>query len=142
MLEYTTDSVVVELQGEPRGKGRARFSRKSGRAYTPAETVSYEGALRVLAQQVMSGRPPFEGPVSVEVVAYFSIPQSWSNKKKRLAETGGLHPTKKPDWDNLAKVTDSLNGVVWRDDTQVVVGRILKLYNYMPSLHITVKPII
>src|SRR6185295_6108160 len=131
MLELTADSIVIELQGDPRGKGRARFSRKTGHAYTPAETVSYEGALRVLAQQAMAGKPPLEGPVCVDVVAYFAIPGSWSNKKKRQAEIGVIHPTKKPDWDNLAKVTDSLNGVVWRDDTQVVSGRVLKVYNYI-----------
>lgn len=135
------DEIILNLAGEPKGKARPRFSRKSGRAYTPAETVSYEGALRVLAQQVMAGRPPLEGPVSVDITAYFSIPLSWSKKKRALAETGGVHPTKKPDWDNIAKLSDALNGVVWRDDTQVIVGRIIKIFNHIPMLHIKVTPL-
>ena len=33
------------IPGEPRGKGRPRFS-KSGHAYTPSETVAYEKLVR------------------------------------------------------------------------------------------------
>ena len=33
--------IVIEIAGEPRGKGRPRFAR-SGHTYTPAATRAYE----------------------------------------------------------------------------------------------------
>ena len=40
-----------------------------------------------------------------------------------------LHPTKKPDADNIAKVIcDALNGVAYGDDTQVVNLNVKKRY--------------
>ncbi|XZN30187.1 RusA family crossover junction endodeoxyribonuclease [Clostridium perfringens] len=38
-------------------------------------------------------------------------------------------PTKKPDVDNIAKIIlDSLNGVAYKDDSQIVDLRIIKSY--------------
>ncbi|WP_332834903.1 RusA family crossover junction endodeoxyribonuclease [Clostridium perfringens] len=38
-------------------------------------------------------------------------------------------PTKKPDVDNIAKIIlDSLNGVAYKDDSQIVDIRIIKKY--------------
>lgn len=132
--------VVIELSGEPRGKARPRFS-KSGHTYTPEKTRNYEAALRIEAQHAMAGAKPFEGPVRVTMTALFSVPQSWSQKKQAAALLGIDRPTKKPDWDNIAKLTDALNGVVWRDDRQVVCGSITKRYSDAPMLHIMVEAI-
>jgi len=136
-------TVVVEMPGEPRGKGRARFSRASGVAYTPAATRNFEGSLKYMAQLAMKGAPPIEGPLKVEVLAAFSIPQSWSNKKKAAAMAGLIRPTGKPDADNVLKSAgDALNQVVWRDDAQIVIATIAKRYSDRPRLWITVEPLI
>lgn len=132
--------IVIELPGEPRGKGRPRFSRKSGTAYTPAPTRSYEGALRFAAQEAMAGRSPIDGPVTVRVEALFTIPASWSRKKKALALCGALKHTGKPDWENVAKMLDAFNGIVWRDDSQVFEGEIVKAYSERPRLRVLVQP--
>ncbi len=52
-----------------------------------------------------------------------------------------MRPTVKPDWDNLGKVTDALNGIVWEDDKQVVDGQVIKYYDREPRLEIVVKQI-
>jgi Holliday junction resolvase RusA-like endonuclease len=42
---------------------------------------------------------------------------------------GLLKPTGKPDADNIAKIVgDALNGVVWVDDSQIVLLTIRKMY--------------
>jgi Holliday junction resolvase RusA-like endonuclease len=132
------DTVVIEVLGEPKGKGRPRFVRATGHAYTPAKTSSYEALLRHEAALAMAGSPPITGPVGVTVSAHFGVPQSWSAKKRAAALSDNIRPTTKPDWDNLAKMLDALNGVVWVDDKQVVHGTILKFYSGRPRLIVSV----
>ena len=134
-----SNTVVIELAGEPKGKGRPRFARRTGHAYTPAKTASYEACLRHEAALVMAGRPPLEGALRVQVGAYFGIPQSWSAKKRDAALAGTIRPAKRPDWENVAKMLDAFNGVVWRDDAQIVSGLIEKHYNDRPRLRIEVR---
>lgn len=130
--------IVVELSGTPLGKGRPRFQRATGRAYTPEKTRNFETNLRLAAQDVMAGQPPLEGPLYVIVEAHLPIPQSWSAKKRKAAIDGTLRPITKPDWENLAKMLDAFNEVVWRDDAQIVHGAILKLYSDRPRLKVKV----
>lgn len=129
------NTVFVQLAGEPIGKGRPRFG--NGRTYTPPATVAYEYALKTEAALTMKKArlKPFEGPVEVSVVATFSIPKSWS--KSRRAEA--FHHTGKPDLDNVLKMLDALNGVVWLDDSQICDAIITKRYgDGKPGLLITV----
>lgn len=131
--------IVVELAGEPKGKGRPRFVRRTGHAFTPAPTRNYEAALRYAAQAAMAGKAPLEGPLRVELHAEFGIPQSWSKKKKAEAAGGFVKPTGRPDLDNLVKMLDAFNAVVWRDDSQVVSGTIRKSYSDRPRLIVRVE---
>jgi Holliday junction resolvase RusA-like endonuclease len=125
------------VPGKPVAKGRPRLSTRGGfaRAYTPAKTVAYEGLVAMAGQEAMAGAAPYTGPVAVSLTAVFPIPSSWP--KKRRAEAH-WH-TGKPDGDNLAKsVGDGLNGVCWRDDSQVASWRVLKTYGETPGLHVEV----
>ena len=135
--------VQITLVGEPHGKGRPRFARSTGHAFTPAKTRAYESALRYAAQESMNGEPPLEGPLSVVVVAIFPVPSSWSRKKRDAAALRNeIWPTVKPDADNLLKVVDALNEVVFRDDKQIVDARIVKRYGDRPRLIIEVREIV
>lgn len=131
--------IVIELAGEPKGKGRPRFVRSTGHAYTPAQTRSYESMLRLAAQEAMAGRIPIDGPVEVEVLACMPIPVSWSKGKRAGAIAGTVKPTSRPDVDNLVKMLDAFNEVVWRDDKQVVWCRVAKVYSEKPRLRIDVR---
>jgi Holliday junction resolvase RusA-like endonuclease len=131
--------IRIVLPGQPKGKGRPRFSRASGRTYTPEETRSYEGQLRWVATLEMRGAAPLLGALTVMVVARMSIPTSFSKKKRADALSGELRPTTKPDWDNIAKMLDGLNKIVWNDDAQIADGRLIKLYSETPSLEICVS---
>lgn len=134
MLEFT-------LAGAPVGKGRPRFVKETGRAYTPEKTVRFEDRLSIVAQEAMAGRPLFEGPLRVIVEARVAIPASKPNKWKEQARAGQIRPTTKPDWDNFGKVLDALNLVVWTDDSQIVDGRVLKFYSDQPCMVVQVSPL-
>lgn len=132
---------MIELAGEPRGKGRPRFARMGNavRTFTPAATRSYEATLRLAAQDVMGDRAPLAGPLAVSITATFPIPKSFSRKRRAAAIDGAERPTKKPDADNLMKTIDSLNQVVWDDDAQVVDATVRKIYGERPALLIEVR---
>lgn len=130
--------VAFTVPGLPVAKGRARVGMIAGKArmFTPAKTVAYEGMIAFAAQEAMDGEPLMEGPLSVDVTAVFPIPASWS--KKRVA--AAVWHTGRPDGDNLLKaVGDGLNGIVWKDDSQVAIATIKKIYGAAPMLSVEVR---
>ena len=130
--------ITIVLAGPPMGKERVRMTR-SGHAYTPERTVNYESRLALAAQQVMGEQPPLDGELVVEIDAYMAVPESKPKKWKAAALSGELRPTKKPDYDNFAKICDALNLIVWVDDAQIVDGRIRKFYSDRPRMEIKVS---
>ncbi|MCJ2129200.1 RusA family crossover junction endodeoxyribonuclease [Methylobacterium sp. E-045] len=143
-----SEQIVITLPGEPRGKGRHRarvVAPRGGKKpfvqeYPDPETARYEAALRTAAAVVMVGRLPLSGPLVVVVYAFMPIPTNWSQAKKREARNGLIRPVVKPDWDNIGKICDALNEVVWGDDSTVVDGIVRKFYSDNPELVITVEP--
>jgi len=136
--------ITFSIPGEPIAKGRARAFVRGGHVahYTPEKTARYENLVKLSAQQAMAGRLPEEGAVAIAVQANMSIPASWSKRKQEQAEQGLISPTKRPDLDNILKaVTDGANGVVWRDDAQVVGVAAAKRYSRTPSVQVTVMPV-
>lgn len=133
--------IVIELSGSPVGKGRARFVRATGVAFTPAKTRRYESHLRLAAQDAMGSRLPIEGPVTIRMIAKLPVPNSWSHSKKAKAFLGILLPQSKPDIDNYLKLCDALNEVVFRDDKQIVDAGVTKIYSDKPALRIEVREI-
>ena len=122
-------TITFTLPGGPQGKGRPRYVRRTGRAYTPDKTVAYEELVRQRFLEAANGQDFGEGPVFVLIRAIFPIPKSFSKKKTEQAMKGTLYPTKKPDWDNIGKIIcDALNGIAYKDDSQVVIATVVKAY--------------
>lgn len=137
-----TDPVTVSLLGQPIGKGRPRFNRKSGRAYTPERTASNAAMLRLAATEAMRGRELLDGPLRLHVYAELAIPASWSRRKRDGAILGIIRPIGRPDLDNIVKqVKDAFNGVVYVDDSRVCVMVSRKLYGVQPKVVATVSPL-
>lgn len=132
--------LAFEVPGEPVGKGRPRFTRQ-GRAYTPAKTAKYENLVSLAFLQAYPNHVAFEGAIEMSMFAFFSVPKSWSKKKQELAYAQEIYPTKKPDTDNIAKMKDALNGIAYKDDSQVVKETIIKRYAKTPKLVICIKEI-
>lgn len=124
------------VPGIPAGKGRPRFVKATGRAYTPAKTANYEGLIALAGSDAMDGRALMVGPLSVKVTATFPVPASWPAKRKAAA----VYHDKKPDADNIIKaVGDALNGVVWEDDSRIARVSVSKVYGDKPGLHVFVE---
>jgi Holliday junction resolvase RusA-like endonuclease len=136
-----SESIVIELSGAPVGKGRPRFVRSTGMAFTPAKTRTYESHLRLAAQDAMGARPPIEGPVRVTMIARLPIPKSWSKRKISEARLGLHRPITKPDVDNYLKLLDAFNQLVFRDDSQIVEATVRKTYSEKPALRIEIEEI-
>jgi Holliday junction resolvase RusA-like endonuclease len=131
--------VSFTIPGQPQGKGRAKIVKIGGfsRMATPAKTVAYEGLIAHAAQAVLAGRAMFAGPVAVNLFLDCQVPASWSQRKQREALAGLHMPTTKPDADNVLKaVCDGCNGVLWRDDVQVVDVRLRKRYAATPCVRV------
>lgn len=130
------------MLGVPVAKGRPRFSKETGRVYTPAKTASFEAQLKYAALQAMGDRPPLEGPLVVHMEVVLPIAQSWPKKRQAAARAGAERPTKRPDLDNFAKVLDAANMVVWQDDGQIVDLSVAKRYGDKPGMWIKVSPLV
>lgn len=127
--------------GEPNGKGRPRFSKATGRTYTPKETVSYENLVKT-EYRLQCGQIRFgdDTMLDVRIFAYYSIPKSASKKKRAAMMANQIRPTKKPDFDNIGKVVcDSLNGIAYRDDSHVVDAMVRKFYSDSPRVVVTIQ---
>lgn len=137
------EPIVIEFAGDPIPKGRPRFaSTGEGRpvAYTPAKTRKYASALRYAAQVAMDGQPLLIGPITVSVTAYLPLLKSFSQKQRTAAIRGELLPDKRPDTDNyLKQALDSLEGVVYVNDSQACFITASKLYAERPRLRIEVS---
>ena len=131
------------VPGPVRGKGRPRTGIIDGHAmiYTDTKTRNYEAEVRAAADRVMHGQPLLEGPLRVDMTARFAPPESASKKRRDKMLLGLERPTKKPDADNILKVMDSLNGVVFRDDAQVCMVALSKIYAPKPGLDIAISMI-
>lgn len=136
--------ITFTIPGQPQGKGRPRATAHGGRArmYTPAKTASYEGLIAMVAGTAMGSQALLEGAAFVSLDIRCQVPASWSKKKQAQALAGEIHPTTKPDVDNVEKaVFDGLNGVVWKDDVQVIEVAKRKRYAAVPGVVVTIRPI-
>lgn len=132
------------VPGEPVGKGRPRVGRvgNHARLFTPAKTANYESLIALAAQQAMQGRELIVGPVLMELRISVGIAASWSKKKTAAALMGTVMPTKKPDADNVLKaICDGINGIVFKDDVQVVNVSLSKRFSETPGVSVRVVPL-
>lgn len=136
--------VSFVVPGEAVGKGRPRVSTVGGHArmFTPTKTANYETLIALAAQQAMNGRELIAGPVLVEMKIFVSVAASWSKKKTAEALQGLVMPTKKPDADNVLKaICDGINGIVFKDDVQVVNVSMSKRFGETPGVLVRVIPL-
>lgn len=121
-------TIVFVIPGVARGKQRPRATR-TGRVYTPKQTVNQEAYIKMLAATAMRGLAPLVGPLEATFSISVAIPKSFTRQQRKLIEDGSLWPTSKPDIDNVVKLLcDAMNGVVYGDDKQIVDLFVSKAY--------------
>jgi Holliday junction resolvase RusA-like endonuclease len=132
--------ISLTIPGKPFGKQRPRVL-KNGITYTPKETVNYETLIKEL-YIIQHFRKQLEGPVRIHIKAYFPIPKSVSKRKKEEMIAGKIRPVKKPDMDNIIKIiADALNGLAYRDDSQIVECTIEKYFSDEERVEIEIEEV-
>ena len=134
--------VMFNVDCIPVGKQRPRFRRtgKFVQTYTPKKTVDFEALIRKAAEKAMGGMEPLETPVALYCYVRLPVPKSHSKKRLEACLSGFEAPIKKPDLDNLCKCAqDALNGVIYKDDSQIVSLHATKKYDMNPGIEILVK---
>ena len=130
-----TFQVLFNIYGDPVPKKRPRFT-KTGRTYTPKETMTYEAEVAKMAKSAMGSTDPLETPVGAFIYINYAIPPSYSKKRREACLNRSERP-KRHDIDNVAKaVLDACNGIVYIDDVQVVSLHVTKRYDTVASVHV------
>ena len=137
------NTLSFEIPGTPVGQGRPRFTTINGhaKAYDPEKSQNYKAYVRMIATQAMQAIDfkMIEGACSIVIMAFFEVPKSKSKKFKLAALNNKEWPTKKPDVDNIAKaIQDALNGLVYKDDSNIVYMSVSKYYNTNPKVLVKV----
>lgn len=144
------DVVRFTVYGEPVAKERARTvttvsrrGRKRTHSYTPDKTASQEQNIALVYKSIYHGAR-FQRGISLSLSAtfFFKIPKRTSKKNRDAMLAGELRPAHRPDVDNCIKtVADSLNKVLYEDDSQIVEMSGRKYYSDTPRTEVCVARI-
>lgn len=137
-----TFMVTFKVEGNPVGKQRARYAKRGNfvQTYTPEKTRTYESLIKDAAIVAMGASEPLESPVSLYLYIRVPIPISTTKKRLEAISKGDEKPIKKPDASNVLKsVEDAMNGVVYKDDSQIVNIHVTKVYSSQAGVDICVK---
>jgi len=124
-----TWSLTIPGEAVPKARPRARIipGQKFAHMYTPTRSARFEDRVAYIAQQAEI--PIIEGPIGVEIHAFFAWP------KAKLLKTGTRARAwmpEKPDVDNLAKAV--LDGLKAHFKDQQVVRLVVMKYRQEQGL--------
>lgn len=130
---------VIPGPAVPQGRPRLTTINGHPRAYDPKKSRDYKAYIQLCVKEQGAPKELLTGRLNVIITEFRAIPQSWSKRKHTAANMGDISPTTKPDWDNIGKaVCDALNGLVWKDDSQIVHATVEKYYDEEPRVVIGV----
>lgn len=133
--------IIIEGKPEPQLRPRATRMGNSIRLYDPKKTADYKKYIKLVASRQWT-EEPLQGALAVDIDIYRQIPKSTSKKRRKAKNNKEIRPIVKPDVDNYTKmILDGLNGITWKDDSQVVNLSANKYYSDNPRVEVTVKEI-
>ena len=123
-IVHSEKEITIAIYGDIKGKGRPRFNRRTGHAYTPETTRTLENLIFSTVREAYDF-PPSSGPVVMDI----QIEQKRPKSKDAFKEF-----PKRIDIDNVSKlIMDSLNELLYVDDGQVLELSVKKAWTN--SLH-------
>jgi Holliday junction resolvase RusA-like endonuclease len=137
-----TMMVTFKVDTNPVGKQRARYAKRGNfiQTYTPDKTRNYESLIKEAAIEAMGSSEPLETPVTLYLYIRAPIPKSLPKKRIEACLNGLEKPIKKPDASNVLKsVEDAMNGVVYKDDSQIVNIHVSKVYSSVSGVDVCIK---
>lgn len=125
---------MITIPGIPNVLKRHRH-KKSGGTYNSQRTEMNNLGFIVKTQWTSD---PIDYIIKLEVVFYINMPKSFSNKK--VKEFENRYDGRHHDLSNYIKfLEDSLNGIVWRDDSLIVELNAKKKYSSNPRTEFEIK---
>ena len=129
---------------KPAGSKRAfAFKGKDGRIRATVvdacrDTKSWQHVIATAAREAYAGEL-LTRAVNLAVLFYFPRPKGHYNAKGMLRPAAPAFHVKRPDATKLLRaVEDSLTGIVWRDDAQVVQQLAGKVYGEPARCEVTI----
>jgi len=96
------------------------------------KAVQFKATASFFAAEVMKGHPVFDEPIRVDFI--------WEKPKPSGYKARECWPWKRPDLNNLTKlIEDALQGVVYRDDSQICDSRQIKRFGPVEQLTVRVE---
>lgn len=121
------------IPGEPTGKARPRVTKWG--THNTEKTILYENLVKMCYQEQCGEYT--EKPLRADIAVFYSIPKSTPKKHIETMLNGYLRPCKKPDIDNICKIIfDALNGIAYKDDTQIIELHMWKWYSETPRVEV------
>lgn len=97
-----------------------------------------------LRWQIMQYAPkkPLEGAISMHLTFFMPIPKSVSKTVRQQMIDKIILPTTRPDFDNLSYImTNAMNDLIYKDDSQIVKAYIEEYYGEEPRTVVEIKEI-
>ena len=130
------NSITFLVPETARGKHRPVVTKGGRHVYTP-DVAGWGEAIGWYATQA-TGRPMWEGPISIHFYVTRQMPKSWSNKMK--AKMDGQWCLTRPDVVNIgALICDALEGILYHEDKTVVSITGTKRWGYHAITEIGVE---
>ena len=124
------------IPGTPVAKGRPKFG-KYGNGYTPQKTRKYEAYVRNYYKE--NCNIMFDSAIKIYLTFYMPIPKSSSKKKIAQMIVNEIKHVKRPDTDNMVKgITDAINGLAYKDDSQITTIFANKRYGKLPGIELKI----
>lgn len=100
---------MINFHVDVKPMGAVRMTQRSKWVNSRAQQyLSYKALIGVIAKQHFI--EPATGPISINIMFYYPVPESWSKVRKIRALNGSVLPIVKPDLDNCVKgIYDALN---------------------------------
>lgn len=105
-------------------------------------TAAWRKTVAAYARKAYRGKP-LEGPLSLTIKFVMPRPQSHYRSNGTLKSDAPKWHTCKPDRTKLMRsLEDSLTGICWIDDTQVVTGLCEKVYGSKPGATVKIEQVL
>lgn len=132
----------------PAGSKRGFYNAKAKRVIVTDDSKRsrpWKALVSDAAIEAMGEDSPLEDPLLLSLTFVVTRPKGHYRTGKnagQLRDAAPEYPTVKPDLLKLARaVEDALTGIVYRDDSQIVIESLYKWYGDRPRVNVSVTPL-
>lgn len=131
MIEFVIEALPI---AKPRMSRRDRFEPRDAvmRYFGWADMVQWTAKQHI--------KEPLTCAVWLTAIFFLPMGQSWSEKRRAKILADDEPHISRPDLKNLvAGLEDSLNGIAWKDDSQIVSHLTFKHYGEQPCCYVNIR---